>query len=214
MVRIEVEGLGRYRCVVPSTLSLKVGDSVVIECRHVFELGLVKELCNTTEPPEQEEVTILRRASEADIEQAAVASQLAGRAIETFREHLAEARSPVRALKARFSLRRERLALWYEADAHVDVRQVVGALQRQYATKIDAYQLDARDAAARMDGCGVCGRELCCSTWLCGDYPAVHVRMAKEQGLSMMPHALNGMCGKLKCCLRYEYDRRDTGIAS
>ena len=66
-------------------------------------------------------------------------------------------------------------------------------------------QIGARDETKMLGGVGPCGRELCCSTWL-REFQAVSVRMAKEQGLSLNPSKLSGMCGRLKCCLRYEYD--------
>ncbi len=94
---------------------------------------------------------------------------------------------------------------YFCAEGRVDFRELVRDLAQGLHTRIEMKQIGARDETKMLGGVGPCGRELCCSTWL-REFQAVSVRMAKEQGLSLNPSKLSGMCGRLKCCLRYEYD--------
>jgi len=94
---------------------------------------------------------------------------------------------------------------YFCAEGRVDFRELVRDLAQALHTRIEMKQIGARDETKLIGGIGPCGRELCCSTWL-REFQAVSVKMAKEQGLSLNPSKLSGMCGRLKCCLRYEYD--------
>ena len=94
---------------------------------------------------------------------------------------------------------------YFCAEGRVDFRELVRDLAQTLHTRIEMKQIGARDETKLIGGIGPCGRELCCSTWL-REFQAVSVKMAKEQGLSLNPSKLSGMCGRLKCCLRYEYD--------
>jgi cell fate regulator YaaT (PSP1 superfamily) len=94
---------------------------------------------------------------------------------------------------------------YFCAEGRVDFRELVRDLAQALHTRIEMKQIGARDETKMIGGIGPCGRELCCSTWL-REFQAVSVKMAKEQGLSLNPSKLSGMCGRLKCCLRYEYD--------
>ena len=90
------------------------------------------------------------------------------------------------------------------SEQKVETRDLVAALSTQLGTKVEIRQIGARDEARAQGGVGVCGRELCCSSWLT-EFQPVTVKMAKEQGLSLNPSKLAGQCGRLKCCLKYEY---------
>ena len=90
------------------------------------------------------------------------------------------------------------------ADEKVETRDLAAQLSTQLNTRIEIRQIGARDEARLQGGVGVCGRELCCSSWLT-EFQPVSVKMAKEQGLPLNPSKLAGQCGRLKCCLKYEY---------
>ena len=98
-----------------------------------------------------------------------------------------------------------KIVFYFAAPDRVDFRQLVRDLAHALHTRIEMKQIGARDETKLIGGVGPCGRELCCSSFL-RDFGAVSVKMAKEQGLSPNPSKLAGMCGRLKCCLRYEYD--------
>jgi cell fate regulator YaaT (PSP1 superfamily) len=96
-----------------------------------------------------------------------------------------------------------RLIFYYTADGRVDFRDLVRDLAGHFRTRIEMRQIGVRDEAKLLGGYGSCGRPLCCTTWLTSFEP-VSIKMAKQQHLSLNPSKLSGMCGRLKCCLRYE----------
>jgi cell fate regulator YaaT (PSP1 superfamily) len=96
-----------------------------------------------------------------------------------------------------------RLIFYYTADGRVDFRELVRDLAGHFHTRIEMRQIGVRDEARMLGGYGPCGRPLCCTTWL-QSFEPISIKMAKQQNLSLNPSKLSGMCGRLKCCLRYE----------
>ena len=94
--------------------------------------------------------------------------------------------------------------VYFIAEDRIDLRDLVRDLANSLRVRIEVKQIGAREETKVTGGIGPCGRELCCSSWL-RDFEAVTVKMAREQGLALNPSRLAGMCGRLKCCLRYEY---------
>ena len=100
---------------------------------------------------------------------------------------------------------RNRLTIYFTAEARVDFRNLVRDLATQFRTRIELRQIGVRDEAARLGGVGRCGREFCCSTWLTATGP-VNLALAKDQHLSLNPAQISGGCGRLLCCLKYEHE--------
>jgi cell fate regulator YaaT (PSP1 superfamily) len=98
-----------------------------------------------------------------------------------------------------------RIIIYFCADDRVDFRELVRDLAQALHTRIEMKQIGPRDETKVVGGVGPCGLGICCASWLC-EFSAVSVKMAKEQGISLNPTKLAGMCRRLKCCLRYEYD--------
>jgi len=96
-----------------------------------------------------------------------------------------------------------RLIFYFTAEGRVDFRELVRELAADFHTRIEMRQIGARDEAKMLGGYGSCGRPLCCTTWL-NAFEPVSIKMAKQQDLSLNPSRLSGLCGRLKCCLRYE----------
>ena len=96
-----------------------------------------------------------------------------------------------------------RLIFYYTAEGRVDFRELVRDLAAHFRTRIEMRQIGVRDEARMLGGYGPCGRPLCCTTWL-NAFEPISIKMAKQQNLSLNPSKLSGMCGRLKCCLRYE----------
>lgn len=96
-----------------------------------------------------------------------------------------------------------KLIFYFTADARVDFRELVRDLAGEFHTRIEMRQIGVRDEAKLLGGYGTCGRPLCCTTWL-QSFEPVSIKMAKQQDLSLNPSKLSGLCGRLKCCLRYE----------
>jgi cell fate regulator YaaT (PSP1 superfamily) len=96
-----------------------------------------------------------------------------------------------------------RLTFYFTADGRVDFRDLVRDLAAEFRARIEMRQIGVRDEARMLGGYGSCGRPLCCTTWL-QSFEPVSIKMAKQQKLSLNPTKLSGLCGRLKCCLRYE----------
>ncbi len=98
-----------------------------------------------------------------------------------------------------------KLIFYFTSDGRVDFRELVKELAYIFKTRIELRQIGVRDEAKMLNGIGICGRTLCCSTFL-GDFQPVSIKMAKEQNLSLNPSKISGICGRLMCCLKYEED--------
>ena len=98
-----------------------------------------------------------------------------------------------------------KILFYFTADGRIDFRELVKDLAAIYKTRIELRQIGVRDEVKRIGGNGVCGRELCCCTFL-SNFEAVSIKMAKEQNLSLNPSKISGNCGRLMCCLKYEND--------
>jgi len=98
-----------------------------------------------------------------------------------------------------------KVIFYFTADGRIDFRELVKDLATIFRTRIELRQIGVRDEAKMLGGIGICGRSLCCSTWL-GDFNSVSIKMAKEQNLSLNPSKISGICGRLMCCLNYEQE--------
>ena len=100
---------------------------------------------------------------------------------------------------------RNKLIFYFTSDGRVDFRELVKELAAVFRMRIELRQIGVRDEAKMLNGIGICGRPLCCATFL-GDFQPVSIKMAKEQNLSLNPTKISGICGRLMCCLKYEED--------
>jgi cell fate regulator YaaT (PSP1 superfamily) len=105
-----------------------------------------------------------------------------------------------------------RLVFLFTSDDRVDFRELVRELASEYKTRIELRQIGVRDEAKLLTGYGTCGRSLCCSTWL-KSFEPISIKMAKQQDLALNPSRLSGLCGRLKCCLRYELNHVSAAAA-
>jgi cell fate regulator YaaT (PSP1 superfamily) len=108
-----------------------------------------------------------------------------------------------------FSLSGKKATFYFTSEGRVDFRQLVRDLSSRFSVRVKMVQVGARDEAALVGGIGVCGRTLCCSTWL-KDFRPISIQMAKRQNLSLNPSKISGQCGRLLCCLAYEDDQYKT----
>ncbi len=108
-----------------------------------------------------------------------------------------------------FALSGKRATFYFTSDGRVDFRQLVRDLSSRFSVRVKMVQVGARDEAGLIGGIGICGRTLCCSTWL-KDFRPISIQMAKRQNLSLNPSKISGQCGRLLCCLAYEDDQYKT----
>jgi cell fate regulator YaaT (PSP1 superfamily) len=104
-----------------------------------------------------------------------------------------------------FALNGKKATFYFTSDGRVDFRQLVRDLSSRFSVRVKMVQVGARDEAGLVGGIGLCGRTLCCSTWL-KDFRPISIQMAKRQNLSLNPSKISGQCGRLLCCLAYEDD--------
>ncbi|MDG2307926.1 MAG: regulatory iron-sulfur-containing complex subunit RicT [Candidatus Binatia bacterium] len=198
---------GRARAFDATRVETRAQDLVVVETDRGPELGEVMAPARPRWPNEAKTKLprVLRTADANDIKRADH-NRLQERAAE---QHFAE---QARALKIRAKLSRVdyrfdggKAVFYFIGDDRLDARGLARDLAQKLHTRVEMRQLGPRDATRIVGGIGPCGRELCCSSWM-RDFGPVSIKMAKAQDLSMNPSKLAGMCGRLKCCLRYEYD--------
>jgi len=128
------------------------------------------------------------------------------RAKETCWMRIRERNLPMKLVDAEYTFDRHKLIFYFTADDRVDFRQLVRDLAQDLKTRIELRHIQVRDEAKILGGIGVCGRELCCSTWL-REFKPISMKMAKRQNLSLNPSKISGQCGRLLCCLSYENEQ-------
>jgi len=206
---------GIFVCRVSPALSLMPGDTCQVELDYGLDLGVVLELFGINENPNDNEKApafrVVRKKADDDEKHLEENAALAEKAKHAFALSVSREKGNVKLLHTRFSYGRERFFIRYVAQVPVDLRRFIGQLQRDFKTHVDLWQVGVRDEAALIGCIGPCGRSVCCCSWQ-RQFQPVNVRMAKAQEMSLNPVSINGSCGRLKCCLRFEYEQyRDAG---
>lgn len=148
---------------------------------------------------------VVRIATPEDEEQARKMEALSREAFPIFKELAAESRDLMRPVSVEFLFEGDKAIFYFESEDRVDFRELVRKLAAKFHVRIDMRQIGVRDGARIIGGIGHCGQELCCKR-MGGEFCPVSIRMAKEQDLSLNPQKISGLCGRLMCCLRYEYE--------
>lgn len=189
-----------------SGMRLEVGEYVVVESvrgPEVAKVVISPDQVVVNEMGREELKPILRLATDADIHRADDLRRQADELLPEARAMAEDAGFPARIDAADFTLDGRRLTFSFSSEERLDYRAFVRHASDRYHAKVDMRQLGARDRAKLAGGYGICGRELCCSSWLT-TFPAISIRMAKEQELPLNPQKISGLCGRLLCCLSYE----------
>lgn len=189
-----------------SGMRLETGEYVVVESvrgPEVAKVVIAPDQVVVNELGREELKPILRLATEDDIERADGLKQRAEALLIEARALAQDARFPARIDDGEFTLDGRRLTLSFTSEDRIDYRDFVRRVSDRFKVKVDMRQLGSRDRAKLAGGYGICGRELCCSSWL-STFPSISIRMAKEQDLPLNPQKISGLCGRLLCCLSYE----------
>ncbi len=188
-------------------LDLAVGDRVVVETDRGRALGTVvlpvREVEEDASPRELKNV--LRLATEEDLKMAEVNAAREDEAYRFCLHRIEQRQMPMKLVRAEYQFDGSKIIFYFTADGRVDFRELVKDLAHHFHTRIEMRQIGVRDEAKLVGGLGVCGRELCCCTFLT-EFAPVSVKMAKEQGLALNPNKISGQCGRLLCCLSYEFE--------
>jgi cell fate regulator YaaT (PSP1 superfamily) len=199
---------------VPPDLELVVGDMVAVEASPGHDIGIVSmagemvrfQLRKKNFPVASEDVKkVYRKARLTDIEKWVAAVELETSTMFRSRAIAEQLGLQMKINDVEYQGDNTKAIFYYSADDRVDFRELIKLLAEEFKVRIEMRQIGARQEASRLGGIGSCGRELCCSTWM-SDFKSVTTGAARVQQLSLNPQKLAGQCGKLKCCLNYEYE--------
>lgn len=182
-------------------------DRVIVETEQGEAIGTVVSIAKISRGslPQDQMKPILRVATSEDLTRAAENSEMEKRAFLFCKRKIAEHNLAMRLVEVSYLFDRSKLMFYFTADSRVDFRELVKDLVAEYRARIELRQIWVRSEARLFGGVGMCGRELCCASFL-DSFATVSIKMAKEQNMLLNPEKISGLCGRLMCCLAYEYD--------
>ncbi len=198
----------------PSELELIEGEIVAVETAIGHDIGIVSMVGSLVEKqrkrkgsecPVTELKKIYRRARIADVEKFLESTRQEERTLYRSREIALNLKLDMKLNDIEYQGDRTKAIFYYTADGRVDFRELIKKLAEEFHIRVEMRQIGFRQESAKLGGIGSCGRELCCSSWIT-NFQSVTTNVARVQQLSPNPQKLAGQCGKLKCCLNYEYD--------
>nr|QGT51285.1 stage 0 sporulation protein [uncultured Firmicutes bacterium] len=213
IIGIRFSPAGKIYYFSPQGHSLRIGDKVIVETSRGVELGTVS-IQNRNIPDEeiQEPLKpILRLAEEKDFEQLKRNKEKEREAFTVANEEIARHGLDMKLIRVEYTFDGSKILFYFTADGRVDFRELVKSLAGIFRTRIELRQIGVRDEAKHLGALGICGRFLCCSSYL-NDFQPVSIKMAKEQGLSLNPTKISGVCGRLMCCLQYEQEAYEAAL--
>ena len=206
IVAVSLERTGHLYNFLAGDKPLRRGERVLVESEDGTRVGTVE--IEPHEPARTLDLSalrpIVRIASDDDYYAEQENLSREARARRMCLERIRERGLQMKLVSADYTVDARKATFYFVAEGRVDFRDLVRDLANTLRVRVEMKQIGARDETKVTGGLGPCGRELCCSSWL-RDFEAVTVKMAREQGLALNPSRLAGMCGRLKCCLRYEY---------
>ncbi|MCL2766443.1 MAG: stage 0 sporulation family protein [Peptococcaceae bacterium] len=186
---------------------LDIGDGAIVETARGIEYG---DVVVSPKPAVDIELStplkkVIRKADDNDMQQLSQNKEKEKRAYQVGLEKIADHRLPMKLVGVEQAFDGNKIIFYFVAEGRIDFRELVKDLAAVFRTRIELRQIGVRDEVKIIGGLGSCGRELCCSSWL-SDFVSVSIRMAKDQNLSLNPAKISGICGRLMCCLKYEYE--------
>lgn len=189
----------------PDGKDIAYGTPVIVETARGAEYGYTaisnRLVPNTSIVPPLKKIK--RIATASDTEKFLANKELEKSAGEVFKQKVAELKLEMNLVFVEYTFDNSKLLFYFTAETRIDFRELVKELASVFRTRIELRQIGVRDEAKMLGGLGVCGRSVCCNSFL-GDFAQVSIKMAKEQGLSLNSAKISGACGKLMCCLRFE----------
>lgn len=198
----------------PEEGTFEEGDIVAVEASPGHDIGIITlmgdivrlQMKNRKVDPESEDIKkVYRKARLADIEKWVIAIEREDQTLSQSRELAGDLHLVMKFNDVEFQGDGTKAVFYYSAEDRVDFRELIKILAERFRIRIEMRQIGVRQEAARVGGIGICGRELCCASWLTS-FNSVTTNTARAQQLTLNPQKLAGQCGKLKCCLNYEHD--------
>jgi cell fate regulator YaaT (PSP1 superfamily) len=207
VIGVRFRTAGKIYYFAPGKYDIKRGDHVIVETARGVEYGTV-----VGEPKDIEDdkvikplKAVLRVASKKDDEQEASNKVKEKEAFKVCLEKIKKHKLEMKLIDAEYTFDNNKVLFYFTADGRIDFRELVKDLAAVFKTRIELRQIGVRDETKIIGGYGICGRPLCCHTYL-ADFAPVSIKMAKEQNLSLNPTKISGVCGRLMCCLKNEED--------
>ncbi|MBF0619029.1 MAG: stage 0 sporulation protein [Candidatus Omnitrophica bacterium] len=188
-------------------VELKRGDIVIIEMDRGSEFGKVvsTEIPKCQQERPQVAGKVHRKATEGDLRQIDNNKSKARDAQNVCISRVTDLNLDMKILTAEFSFDSSKIIFYFTSEGRVDFRDLVKELARVFRVRIELKQIGVRDRAKMVEGYGVCGERLCCASFI-KDFSQLSIKMAKEQALPLNPSKISGVCGRIKCCMAYEYN--------
>ena len=205
VVGIRFKSVGKIYYFAPGNIQFVKGDFAVVETVRGTEIGEV--MLANRKIPEENIVSplkpVLRKATDEDIKKIDKIKEKEKEAFEICMDKIRYHKLDMHLVDVEYTFDENKILFYFTAEGRVDFRELVKSLASVFKTRIELRQIGVRDEAKMLGGIGVCGRPICCNSFL-GDFQPVSIKMAKEQNLSLNPTKISGTCGRLMCCLKYE----------
>ena len=205
VVGIRFKSVGKIYYFAPGNIQFTKGDFAVVETVRGTEIGEVMLI--NRKVPEENIVSplkpVLRKATDEDIKKIDKIKEKEKEAFEICMNKIKYHKLDMHLVDVEYTFDENKILFYFTAEGRVDFRELVKSLASVFKTRIELRQIGVRDEAKMLGGIGVCGRPICCNSFL-GDFQPVSIKMAKEQNLSLNPTKISGTCGRLMCCLKYE----------
>ncbi len=191
----------------PGDLKISKNDNVIVETTMGEEIGVV--IVPNREIEESKLTTplkkVMRIATKEDLDSQMKYKSKEPEAFRICKEKIKKYKLDMNLIDVEYKFDGSKILFYFTADGRIDFRELVKDLASVFRTRIELRQIGVRDEVKRIGGNGVCGRELCCCTFL-NNFETVSIKMAKEQNIALNPSKISGNCGRLMCCLKYEQD--------
>ena len=207
IIGVRFRRLGKIYFFEPQYLILKKGDYVIVDTADGEDIA---EVMISNRKMDEEKIVeplkkVIRIANQKDMKHYEECKRKEKEAFEFCNKKIKELNLKMKLTDVEYKFNNTKLLFFFTADGRIDFRELVKELAANYKTRIELRQIGVRDEIKRIGGNGVCGRELCCCSFL-SDFETVSIKMAKEQNLSLNLSKISGNCGRLMCCLKYEND--------
>lgn len=197
---------GKLHYMDPLQFGFKLRDMVLANSERGLELGRVVSIKDKTEIDEKQEIAkIIKPATKYDLIKEKENVERAKEALKKCKEMATSLNLNMKLIHAEYIFDNSKIIFYFVSEERVDFRELVKGLASEFRTRIELKQVGPRDEIKVYPNLGMCGREVCCRTFL-PDFETVTIKMAKEQGLQINMPKISGACGRLMCCLKYEED--------
>ncbi|MBD3277305.1 MAG: hypothetical protein GF388_03310, partial [Candidatus Aegiribacteria sp.] len=188
-----------------SSSPVSVGEMVVVSVERGEDMGMVVEKYDPMDPVASIDGVFKRRATPADLDDYRKNRDYEKKVLKFCRERVETRGMDMKLTGCEAQLDRRKIRIFFTADRRKDFRGLVRDIAKKYHARIEMRQIGVRDDARKKDGMGVCGRRLCCSSFL-SHFRSITLKTARQQDLAPNPSKVSGVCGRLMCCLNYELD--------